>query len=194
MPIKLTPQSFTSRNRLWTAEVTPPEGGGRPWRSPGPMKVGELMAALRTAGCSQADIDKALRDAAALYSQAFMDADANEKYEPAVRAALSGEHEPPPRRPFTEPLVAYVLFSGKKPASLAGLVDTADFIDHGPPSPDELAWALLRLKKRGWLVVNGDLYGLTADGKRIIAGIIGQDGPQFDQVKRLEGWTSSHPP
>src|SRR2546428_9319836 len=69
MPNKLTPQEVTGQNRLWTAEVTPPEGGGRPWRSPGPMSVGDLMAALRAAGCNQPDIDEALREAAALFAE-----------------------------------------------------------------------------------------------------------------------------
>jgi len=122
MPIRLTPQSLTVENKLWTAEVTPPEGGGHPWWSPGPMTVGDLIAALRAAGCSQADIDKALREANADYAQAFRDADAEKKYGPAVNAALSGDYEPPSGTPFTEPMVAYVLFFDKKPESLAELL------------------------------------------------------------------------
>jgi len=187
MPIRLTPQSLTVENKLWTAEVTPPEGGGHPWWSPGPMTVGDLIAALRAAGCSQADIDKALREANADYAQAFRDADAEKKYGPAVNAALSGDYEPPSGTPFTEPMVAYVLFFDKKPESLAELLDTFDYIERGLPRPDELAWALLRLKRRGWLVVQKKLYGLTDEGRETIQSVVGA-GETWDQMGRLKEW------
>jgi hypothetical protein len=194
MPIKLRPLESTSQNRLWTAEVTPPEGGGLPLRSTGPMTVGDLIAALKTTGCNQADIDNALREAMARYSQAFKDERAEQDYGPRLRAALAGEQEVAPQRPFIEPWIAYALFLDQAPASLASVLDTADFIDHLVPTPDEIAWAFVRLRRRGWLAVEANLYGLTAEGTRGIAVIIGEDGDRLDKINRLEAWASAHPP
>ncbi|HYM39351.1 MAG TPA: hypothetical protein VEY12_04280, partial [Thermoplasmata archaeon] len=93
-----------------------------------------------------------------------------------------------------EPLIAYALFIDKSPESIASVVDTADFIWRLVPTPDELAWAFVRLKKRGWLLVDGNLYGLTAEGKSNIASAVGKGGDRRDQIRRLEAWTSAHPP
>ena len=193
MEIKLTPQQLTGENRLWMAEVTPAEGGGRPWRSPAPMTVGNLMAALRAEGCSQPDIDKALREASAQYSQEFRDAEAEEKFGPTLRAAFAAEYEVPPQRAIAEPLIAYALFIDNLPETIASVVDTADYMWRLVPTADELSWAFVRLKRRGWLLVNGKLYGLTAEGKSAIASVVGEEGDQFDKIKRLEAWTSVHP-
>jgi hypothetical protein len=44
---------------LYSAQVTPPHGGGAPWSSPAPMSRDELVAALRAIGCHQTDIGDA---------------------------------------------------------------------------------------------------------------------------------------
>ncbi len=176
MPIRLTPHEITARNRLWIAEVTPSDAGGQLWRTPRPMTIGDLIAALRAAGCSQADIDKALRETYARYQQHFMDERAEEEYGPTVRAALAAGHAVPPQKLSTEAWIVYALFSDGKPESIASVVDSVDAFDRSVPTADEVAWAFTRLKQRGWLVEEGALYGLTAEGRAAIAGIIGTDG------------------
>jgi hypothetical protein len=47
----------------YTAEVTPPHGGGRHWLSPGAMNLDDLIAALLALGCHQTDIGDALYEA-----------------------------------------------------------------------------------------------------------------------------------
>ena len=194
VPIKLTPHEITARNRLWTAEVTPPEAKGQSWRTPGPMTIGELIAALRAVGCSPADIDKALRETYASYQQRFMDERSEEQYGPTVRAALAGEHPLPPQQPASEPWIAYALFLDGKPESIASVVDTVDYYFRIVPTPDEIASAFVRLKQRGWLVVRDGSYGLTTEARDAIAGIVGTDGDRFDRVKRLGAWIRAHPP
>ena len=156
------------------------------------MTVGDLMAALRMAGCSQTDIDKALRDANDLYSQAFRDAEAEEEYGPALKAAFAGDYEPFGKSLIMEPLIAYALFMDGKPESLAEVLDTADFIIRGLPPVEDVVWAFLQLRKREWLMVQGKLYGLTAKGRDAIGAIVGRGGT-WDCVKQLEKWVAFNP-
>ena len=158
------------------------------------MTIGEVIAGLRAVGCSQADIDKALRETYARYQQHFTDETAEEEYGPKVRAALAEGQAVPPRQLSTEAWIAYALFVDGKPESIASVVDTVDALDRMVPTADEVAWAFMRLKQRGWLVVEGALYGLTAEGRAAIAGIIGRDGDRFDHVKMLRAWISAHLP
>jgi hypothetical protein len=77
--------------------------------------------------------------------------------------------------------------------ALKEVVDTADFVYRLIPTSDEIAWALLRMRQRGWLAVQGNLYGLTAEGRRAIGEIVGE-GSVLDRFERLEAWTLAHPP
>lgn len=181
MPIK-----FTQEGALWTAEVTPPHGR---WRSPRPMGIGHLIDALKSIGCLQADIDHALRDAAVAQSQHYWD----DEIRPKVQAALNGSYQVPPQPPRTEALLAYVLFQADSPIPLRDVVDTADFIYRLVPTSDEIAWAFLLLRKRGWFVEEGHLYGLTEEGRRTIESIVGE-GRALDRVERLKQWSLAHPP
>ncbi len=108
---------------------------------------------------------------------------------PGLRAALAGDREVPPHTPFSEAWLAYALFYYDRLLSLEEVIESADAINHGIPNPDEVAWAFLRLKKRGWLAVQGDLYGLAAQGRRSIDTIVSQGN-----VERLKEWISTHPP
>ena len=76
--IKLTPVKMTTQGRLWTAEMTPPHDEGHPRHSFGPMTVGDLVAALSAAGCSRADINKALYEAWILNRNRFKEEEAKE--------------------------------------------------------------------------------------------------------------------
>ena len=44
---------------LYEAEVTPPHGGGVPWKSSTPLRRDDMVAALRAWGCHQTDIGDA---------------------------------------------------------------------------------------------------------------------------------------
>lgn len=181
MPIKIM-QDGT----LWTAEVTSPEGQ---WQSPRPMAIGHLIEVLKSIGCQQTDIDHALQEAAAIQSQRYWDSEIGAK----LGAALAGECDVPPQQPFTEAWLAYALFLGDSLLSLKDVVDIADSINHALPNTDEIAWAFLRLRKRGWLAEQGGQYGLTAEGRRAIGDIVSK-GNVLDQVEQLKEWTLAHPP
>ena len=47
----------------YTAEVTPPHGGGLRWSSTEPMGINQLVAKLQELGCHQTDIGDALSEA-----------------------------------------------------------------------------------------------------------------------------------
>jgi hypothetical protein len=104
---------------------------------------------------------------------------------PRLRAALAGEYEVVPQPPFAEAWLAFALFCYERPLSLEETIESADAIEHGIPNPDEVAWAFLRLKKRGWLAERGNLYGLTVEGRRAIEEVVGEGGTssQFDCLK-----------
>ncbi|GEM_PF-4043768 len=112
-----------------------------------------------------------------------------EKISPVVRAALSGELNLPEQRQFSEAWIGLALFGHKGIASLEEIVGSADAINHGIPTPEEVAWAFLRLRKRGWLEVKGGSYGLTLEGRQAIDVIVSQD-----HLERLNEWISSNPP
>jgi len=112
-----------------------------------------------------------------------------EEIAPTLRAALSGEREVPQQALFSEAWLGYALSYYRKLLSLEEVIESADAINHGIPRADEVAWAFLRLRVRGWLVVQGDLYGLTDEGRLVINTVVAQGG-----VGRLKEWISTHPP
>ncbi len=106
---------------------------------------------------------------------------------PVLRSALGDKYQVPQQRPFVEAWIGYALYSLDRHLSVEEIIESADSINHGIPSPDEVAWAFLSLRKRGWLSAQGDKYGLTVEGRRAISAIIAQGS-----VERLEGWISTH--
>ncbi len=119
-----------------------------------------------------------------------------EKIAPRLRAALAGEGEVPQQAAFSEAWLGYALFCDKTLVSLEEVIGLADAINHSVPNADEVGWAFLRLRKRGWLVVEGDLYGLTAEGRRSITTVVAQGNVVglVSKVRRLRDWISAHPP
>ncbi len=111
---------------------------------------------------------------------------------PRLRAALAGEYEVPPQPPLAEAWLGYALFCYERLLSLEETIESADAIEHGIPNSDEVAWAFLQLRKRGWLTEQGNLFGLTTRGRSAIADIVGKGG-MWDQFDRLRKWTLSHP-
>ncbi len=117
-----------------------------------------------------------------------------EKIAPQVQAALAGECVVAPQRPLTEAWLTFAFYWGSsEPLPLEGVISRADMVNHDIPSAEEVAWAFLRIKKRGWLSVQGDSYALTAEGRRVVQGIAGKGG-LYEQMERLEEWTLTHPP
>src|SRR6266851_3200256 len=78
----------------------------------------------------------------------------------AVQAALNGEREVPLQRPSVETWLGLALHYYDRLLSLWEVIESADALNHAIPNTDEVAWAFLCLKKRGWLAVQGDMYGL----------------------------------
>ncbi len=173
------------QNGGWTAEVTPPDGS---WKSPYPMMRSELEAALESVGCHQEAINAA-------FSEGFFEQYRSyaKQVEPLVRAVLDGSRKVVPQSPSVEAWLAYALFFRDEELTIQQLIMTADEINHLIPSPDEISWALLQLRKREWLADNGNRYKLTPEGRDSIAGIVGH-GEVLEELERLKEWVSSHPP
>jgi len=90
--------------------------------------------------------------------------------------------------------------------SLRDVLESADALEHAIPNYDEISWAFLRLRRRGWLAIDGEMYGLTLEGRRAVKKIadrweklsllldrVGKSS-LLDRVSKLEKWFSNHPP
>jgi hypothetical protein len=184
MRIKISPHGD-----LYTAEATSPD---RTWSSPHPMPSDDLARELLAFGCSPLEIARALREAG-VYSYSGYYHGLAERAAPRVQAALAGERGIPTQKPFAEAWLAYSLFYYRRPLSLEDVIESADAIEHAIPNRDEIAWAFVSLKKRGWLQLQADSYGLTAEGRREIEAIIDQ-GERSSPVMRLSEWILANPP
>jgi hypothetical protein len=184
MPIKIVREG-----ELYAAEVTPPHGT---WRSSRPMRSDELGRKLLSLGCDPGEIRRALLAAGVqLFSDAYRKA-AEEAW-PLLQAALEGKLEIQPQKDtLTEAWFADVLF-GKSALSLEDIIAEADAISHSVPTAVETAWAIERLRKRGWLSIEGTRYSLTADGRRMVRNITG-GGRDWEALRRLEDWIATNPP
>jgi hypothetical protein len=69
------------------------------------------------------------------------------------------------------------------------IIRSADAVNHSIPKYDEISWAFLRLRRRGWLAVEGELYGLTSEGYRAVQEIEDRGEPTWPG-KKIEGWIS----
>lgn len=107
---------------------------------------------------------------------------------PGLKAALAGERYVPRQPPFSEAWLGYALYYYSRLLTLEEIIESADAINHAIPNPDEVAWAFLQLRERGWLAAQGELYGLTEEG-RLAIGMIVNEG----DVERLEQWLSANP-
>jgi len=168
----------------FVAEVTPPDGQ---WRTPHPMSVEELAVELRNLGCDRTAAGDAMQDAL-LQSYRSM----SDEFSPLVTAALNGEREVPPQEPFVEAWFADALFSYDRMLYLWEVLESADAINFEIPNSDRISWAFLRLRKRGWLTIEGSMYGLSAEGRSSIEAIVAQ-GNVPDRVYIIERWIKAHP-
>ena len=102
------------------------------------------------------------------------------------------------------------------PRSLMQVIWSADAANHKIPNCDEISWAFWRLRERGWLAIEGDMYDLTPEGRRAVREIVDRGEPpwpvwNFEEwafymrtgrpvlpkrtwpVKKLEDWISENP-
>jgi hypothetical protein len=112
-----------------------------------------------------------------------------EKISPVVRAALVGELKVPEQKQWSEAVIGLALFQEKNTASLDAVIGQADILNAAVPTAEEVAWAFLRLRKRDWLVVQGDSYGLTFEGRNSIRIIVSRT-----PLRQLDDWISDNPP
>ena len=181
MPIKLQ-----QKGELWTAEVTPPQGQ---WKSSRSMPIGYLIDELKSIGCRQEDIDLALRETYLIKREQ----DWNNEMLPTLRLAIAGVFDVSQQNPSDEGFIAYVLFERESSMALWEISDAYDYWNSACMTVDALAWALVRMNARGWLAEHGTRFGLTANGRKAVAEIVG-GGRIGDKINRLVEWTQANPP
>ena len=111
---------------------------------------------------------------------------------PYVQAAVAGKVQVPHQTLSAEVWLTFALYWEGPEKTLENLVRDADVVNHSLPSAEEIAWTLLRLKSRGWLSIQGDLYGLTTEGMDTVGSIVGK-GSLRERFERLSAWISNHP-
>jgi hypothetical protein len=184
MPIKITKQG-SDLDDLYSAEVTASNGT---WRSPYLMSSEELRKKLISLGHRRVEVQNAFHAAGVGYCLKTIKL--ARMTGPLLQAALAGEREVPKQEPRTEAWLAYALPGIDMMYSLIQVIGDANFIQDDYPTPDEISWAFLRLRRRGWLVIEDDMYGLTPEAKRIIKEI------EYDNrrwPRKLIEWMSEHP-
>ncbi|MDW5563164.1 MAG: hypothetical protein SA339_08050 [Methanomassiliicoccus sp.] len=185
MPIKIIKQG----NDLYTAEVTLPEGT---WKSPHPMPSSALYRKLFRMGYDAAPD---------VYGYVA------EITRPFLQEALAGEREVPEQEPlFTEAWLTDALYYYDRMLPLRDVLESADALEHAIPDYDEISWAFLRLRRRGWLAIDGEMYGLTPEGRRAVKKIADRweklswlldrvgNSSMLDRVNKLEKWFSKNAP
>ncbi len=115
-----------------------------------------------------------------------------QKVLPIVRAALAGEETIPKQSTQQEALLTFALYWVESPITLAEFVAYADALDHAIPGEEEIAWTFLQIRKRGWLLVEEDKFGLTAEGRRAVSEIVGE-GDVREMIGRFKKWFKAHP-
>ena len=115
-----------------------------------------------------------------------------QKVAPLVRAALTGEKRIPRQLSQPEAILTLALYWVESPLSLEEFIAYADALDHAIPDEEEIAWTFVQNQRRGWLLVEGDKFGLTTEGRRIVSDIVGQ-GDVHEMIGRLRKWFKAHP-
>lgn len=112
---------------------------------------------------------------------------------PVLKSALAGEREVLPQKPFVEAWLGYALHCYGRLQTLEEVIASADAINHAIPNADEIAWAFLRLRRRGWLLIKDDSYGFTPKGRREIDSVV-RGVTYHHSFEVLERWILNHPP
>jgi hypothetical protein len=207
MPLKIVKEG----DDLYTAEVVTPHGT---WRSPHPLPSVELDSKLFRLRHNILEIDRAFQEVGVVITPEITYRYAAKITRPFLQAALAGEREVPEQEPIAEAWLVDALIYDKT-FSLERVIAMADAIEHAIPNYDEISWAFLRLRRRGWLAIEGDMYGLTLDGRLAIQDIMDRGetrpvkklgewiyvktgrrvlGGRTRPVKKLEAWITKNPP
>lgn len=112
---------------------------------------------------------------------------------PYVQAAVAGKIQVPPQSLSSEVWLTYALYWEGSKKTLEELIRDADVVGHSLPSAKEIAWTLLSLRNRGWLSIQGELFGLTPEGMQTIKTVVAT-GNLRERYQRLTTWISSHSP
>lgn len=112
---------------------------------------------------------------------------------PYVQAAVAGKIQVPRQPVSAEVWLTFALYWEGSKKTLENLIRDADVVGHSLPSAEEIAWTLLSLRNRGWLSIQGDLFGLTTEGMRTVETVV-DSGSLKERIQRLTAWTSSHSP
>jgi hypothetical protein len=213
MSIKIVKQEKRDEqgDELYTAEVTTPQGT---WRSPDPLPSFELEGMLFGMRCDIWEIKHAFQEVGVVHAPGATYDYVARKTRPFLQAALAGEREVPEQEPTAEAWLAVALSNNEGLRSLREVIGIADAIEHAIPDYDEISWAFLRLRRRGWLAVEGEMYDLTPEGRRAITEIVDR-GETFwrdwsyeqwkkkgrpklpkrtSPIKKLKDWISENPP
>ncbi len=177
------------RDGLFEAEVSGPDSK---WRTPHPMTSNDLARALLSLGCSPLEIATEFRKAGIVSYSGYYRTFASDTV-PRVEAVLAGEVMVRPMSAFEEAWIALALFLSDAPLTVEGIIEGADSIEHAIPNSDEVAWALLKLRERGWLVSAGGTYNLTDRGKEMIESILNRS-KGLSHLRSLEEWLATNPP
>src|SRR5262245_36051466 len=111
---------------LYTAEVTAAHGSGPGWRTSHPMRVVDLVLALKSIGCDKKEIDDAFEKA---WLQEFHKW--AEEIAHGLRSALLGNRQVPQQSAFSEAWIGYaLLYNHQKFLSLEEVLQSADSINH----------------------------------------------------------------
>lgn len=198
---------------MYTVEVTPPHGT---WKSPHPLPSIELDSMLLGMGFNVLEINRAFQEVGVVHSSENTYRYAAKITLPFLLAALRGERAVPGQQPFAEAWLADALSSYDGLRPLDEVIFSADAANYAIPDFDEVSWAFLRLRRRGWLAIEGEMFGLTPEARCIINEIEAKDelpgldwsreewtkflednGPGVTRawsVKKLEKWIVNYPP
>lgn len=101
----------------------------------------------------------------------------------------------PPDSAREETVLAYALYLNESSISLAKVLEEMDAINIGFPNAYLLGAAFLRLRKRGWLVVEGeDSYGLSPEAKRLMDTLVQRRTYMGGSDENLRAWMIANPP
>lgn len=101
----------------------------------------------------------------------------------------------PPDSASEETILAYALYLNESHISLAKVLEEMDAINIGIPNPHLLGAAFLRLRRRGWLVFEGEnVYGLTLEARQFMDTLVTRRAYMEGPDEHLSEWMEKNPP
>ncbi len=118
------------------------------------------------------------------------------EYAPQLDAMLSGRRKVSEQRAFIEAWITECLNwrEAESLTSLDRIISCTDIVNALLPSPEEVGWAFLQLKRRGWLIKDGSSYGLNKEGCRRVKAVIRDTAEALEAIKPLEEWMRMNRP